>query len=400
MKPTALALGIVLALAPPLVTRAAAQGGVERIAFDWCFYDYYDFGGLVCDVVTVNPDGSEPTFLTEGAAPAFSHDGTKLAFALSGTYSMRSAEVSTLDLATGTVADLTAPYFWAFYPDQAPAWSPDGSKIAFGSSRDGALDLYVMNADGSGAARVTHGVGFQGHPAWSHDGARIAFDCTIEAHNYDICTIAANGTDLVRLTTKPGYDGGAAYSPDGNRIAFATASPGSWSSQIALMNVDGTSVTLTGVSGVNPAWSPSGAQFAFEWWSPLCDSDNYCNGSVGVANADGSNVYYVSGGQHPTWTTSPLPRLLAAPIASFVPYQCDVRTMCADTYSSWDDQAGPWPDSGIVEYRWEFGDGTTGTGPDPHHRYAANGTYTIALTVTDSDGLKTTQRQSLTLSQW
>jgi dipeptidyl aminopeptidase/acylaminoacyl peptidase len=400
MKSTLAAAALVLALAAPLGTRAAAQGGIEKIAFNWCFFDYYGFGDYVCDIVTVNPDGSDQRFLTEGSGAAFSSDGTKLAFTLRGTFSMRTAEVSTIDLATAAAADLTGSYTWSIIPDhQAPAWSPDGSRIAFESARDGTLDLYVMSADGSGQTRVTRDVGFRGHPAWSRDGSRIAFDCADDAYSYyDICTIGADGTNFARLTAGAGFNGGAAYSPDGRRIAFTTSRFGGWGSEIALMDVDGTNVVRTGVNGFNPAWSPNGTRFVFESASEVCDSDNCMNNTIGTANADGSDIRFVGIGLRPTWTASPLPHFSVAPIASFVPYQCDAKTLCADTFPSWDDQAGPWPDSGIVEYRWNFGDGTTGTGPDPYHRYGANGTYTVSLTVTDRDGLQTTQRQSVAIS--
>src|SRR5207237_1385985 len=60
--------------------------------------------------------------------------------------------------------------------DAAPAWSPDGSKIAFSSTRDGNHEIYVMNAtDGSGLVRLTNDALWDDHPAWSPDGSKIAF---------------------------------------------------------------------------------------------------------------------------------------------------------------------------------------------------------------------------------
>src|SRR6266705_2334587 len=59
--------------------------------------------------------------------------------------------------------------------DLAPAWSPDGRRIAFQSTRDGNWEIYVMNADGSEVHRLTHGEAEDGEPSWSADGKRIAF---------------------------------------------------------------------------------------------------------------------------------------------------------------------------------------------------------------------------------
>lgn len=59
--------------------------------------------------------------------------------------------------------------------DFEPAWSPDGKKIAFSSNRDGALEIYVVNVDGTGRTRLTDNTEAASHPAWSPDGAKIVF---------------------------------------------------------------------------------------------------------------------------------------------------------------------------------------------------------------------------------
>ena len=59
--------------------------------------------------------------------------------------------------------------------DFAPAWSPDGSRIAFSSGRDGESEVHVMNANGSGVTRLTNKLAFDRFPDWSPDGDRIAF---------------------------------------------------------------------------------------------------------------------------------------------------------------------------------------------------------------------------------
>jgi len=60
--------------------------------------------------------------------------------------------------------------------DMSPSWSADGEKIAFGSSRNGTVAIFVMNADGSGQASITgQGDRAENDPAWSPDGQKIAF---------------------------------------------------------------------------------------------------------------------------------------------------------------------------------------------------------------------------------
>ncbi len=62
-------------------------------------------------------------------------------------------------------------------PDYSPAWSPDGLRIAFGSTRDDPAHplIYIMNADGSDQRKLTDGLGHDGDPAWSPDGSLVAF---------------------------------------------------------------------------------------------------------------------------------------------------------------------------------------------------------------------------------
>jgi len=59
--------------------------------------------------------------------------------------------------------------------DDFPAWSPDGKKIVFMSDRDGDIEIYVVNADGTHLKRLTHAPGRDAHPAFSRDGRKIAF---------------------------------------------------------------------------------------------------------------------------------------------------------------------------------------------------------------------------------
>ena len=89
--------------------------------------------------------------------------------------------------------------------DETPAWSPDGSKIAFTSVRDGNDEIYVMDFDGTDQIRLTTNPGFDGHPAWSPDGSKIVF-ASFRLGNYDIYVMNADGSNPVRLTTNPAMD--------------------------------------------------------------------------------------------------------------------------------------------------------------------------------------------------
>src|SRR5437879_9571458 len=180
------------------------------------------------------------------AEPHLSHDGSKIAFASfrEGTYCCGVYVMNATD-GSGLVR-LTS--------GRSPAWSPDGSKIAFTRSDD----VYVMNADGRGIVQLTNTPGSDNQPAWSPDGSKIAFT-SVRDGNHEIYVMnAVDGSGVVRLTTDPSYDDHPAWSPDGSKIAFA--SNRTWKSQIYVMNAtDGSAVVRVATNAFweyDPTWSP------------------------------------------------------------------------------------------------------------------------------------------------
>ena len=91
--------------------------------------------------------------------------------------------------------------------DGQPAWSPDGAKIAFASTRNGTTpQIYVMKANGDSVVRLTHSIRFDVQPAWSPDGTKIAF-ATNRDSNDEIYVMNADGTNAVNVTNHPAADG-------------------------------------------------------------------------------------------------------------------------------------------------------------------------------------------------
>ena len=122
-------------------------------------------------------------------------------------------------------------------------WSPDGRRIAFVRTLGRRIpphvlnsEIYVMNADGSGSRRLTHSAAYDGEPAWSPDGRKIAFRSTRDG-NREIYVMNADGSNQRNLTRSPAKDGRPSWSPDGRRIAFVSNRDGRLEAHV--MNADG-----------------------------------------------------------------------------------------------------------------------------------------------------------------
>ena len=162
--------------------------------------------------------------------------------------------------------------------DQAPAWSPDGRKIAYSTGLS--HDIWVMNTDGSGKTNLSL-TSTDGFAAWSPDGSKIAFTRTNDSRS-QVFVMNADGSNQTSLAT--GYD--PAWSPDGTRIAFIR------DGSIFVMNADGTNqleVTSPGSESDRAAqWSPDGSMIAFIR-SGHEDGDGFYVSNLWVTNSEGTN---------------------------------------------------------------------------------------------------------------
>jgi TolB protein len=115
-----------------------------------------------------------------------------------------------------------------FRPATNDGWAtsaPDGSRIAFQSNlgpTGGMTDVFVMNWDGSGVTRLTTSPALDQMPAWSPDGTRMAFMSTRDG-NAEIYSMQADGSGQTRLTATPAVDGRPSWSRQGYGIVFTSA---------------------------------------------------------------------------------------------------------------------------------------------------------------------------------
>jgi TolB protein len=170
-----------------------------------------------------------------------------------------SAEIFRIDPANGDAVNLTCS---PDSNDRYPAWSPDGSAIAFTSDRDGTYNLYVMKANGSQVRQLTYekapAVAY--HPNWSGDGSKIVFG--FHSDKASTCSIAPDGSDFRVIA--PGHD--PCISPDGRLIAYTEWIGGGY--VLLLMDIDGQNIRqLTTheneIGAVTPTFSPDGKTILF-----------------------------------------------------------------------------------------------------------------------------------------
>ncbi len=161
-------------------------------------------GNWVDEEPAISPDGKQVVFARRTAGPGNSR------FQL-WTIGGAGANAAALNPSNGN--------------DTAPAWSRDGTKIAFQSTRGSSrgVDVWSINANGTGAVNLTNRIGSDESPTWSHNGAQIAFASNRQLQ-FNIYRMNANGSSPTRLTSDLRPDVEPAWSPaPGAYIAFARA---------------------------------------------------------------------------------------------------------------------------------------------------------------------------------
>jgi uncharacterized protein (DUF885 family)/Tol biopolymer transport system component len=249
---------------------------------------FTSYRGGEADIYTMDPDGRNILPLTRttdrDSRPDWSADGSRIAYVyrVDNSYNY---EIYTMDAQGSAYRRLTKNLDSL---ESEPAWSPDGSQIVFTSNRQteentftGRFNVYVMNADGSDQYLLTDFGGSNSDPDWSPDGSRIAFQSTRD-ENFEVYLINPDGSGLVNLTEHPASDHSPAWSPDGSRIAFVSDRDGN--EEIYIMAADGSNPTrLTYKWGYDkgPSWSPDGRFIVYYATYGI-------NAEIYVMRADGS----------------------------------------------------------------------------------------------------------------
>ena len=190
-------------------------------------------------LLPLGPDGGPPRLLFRSDSscyqPAVSRQHHRLAFSAGRIFRVDTWRLDlTLDFKpAGPPVRLIS----STHTDYNAQYSPDGGHIVFHSTRSGASEIWVSDADGSNAVRLTSfNAPITGSPRWSPDGQWIVFDSNKEGQ-FEVYRMRANGGTPERLTHHPATDAVASYSRDGRFIYFMSNRDGS--NQVWKMDADG-----------------------------------------------------------------------------------------------------------------------------------------------------------------
>ena len=272
------------------------------------------------DVKIAPRDGTNPVNLTadvsgEALHPDWSPDGGSVVFAVQDPDGTRDIWVARSGEAPARLVDCSDPCVWT----DDPAWSPDGSVIAFhrgtaGAARVGIATLETVPSTGGDPEVIatTPASTYPFAPRWAPDGSRLVVELItfssedVDEEGVDSTQLAiidrATGT-LATLTPAEWGAGAPDWSPDGSRILFVSApDPGQPYTDISWIAPDGEAATpITDVAkdqhrALLATWSPDGTQVVFDEEARLGDPSSAVISTIGV---DGGTVEAWFAGTHP-----------------------------------------------------------------------------------------------------
>ena len=289
----------------PTTDRDVSVAPPDLVYVGWSGTSDYDIYGINADGTGIRPLATGPT---RDFDPAWSRDGLRLAFV-----SRQGAEHSLSVInADGSGRTRIGTDEMAFGEIRTPSWSPDGDRLVFAASAVGAhpseSSIYTIKVNGTGLRRLTNAPYGDGHPAWSPDGTQIAYISQREmaalgagGRQGMLYVMNADGSGSRRLLEGipvqmlSASSGGAArppgspdWSPDGEEIAMYAGGGYAELTAIVVLNVATgalrrvTPESSTSIVAGPPSWSVDGTRIAF-----VAMTDQ---GDLYTIGADGSDL--------------------------------------------------------------------------------------------------------------
>lgn len=175
-----------------------------------------------------------------------------------------------------------------------PSPSPSGAEVVFAADYNNQSNLWISGTNGQSLRQLTTGTNVDMEPAWSPDGTRIAYSSRSDANRSDIWVIQKDGTGLTRLTSDLSGNWEPVWSPDGTKIAFVSDRHGS--NDIWIMNANGSAprpvISLPGQEN-HPSFSPNGSEIVF--------SHTVDQASLKIVKVDGTGLRTLTSGSSRDW---------------------------------------------------------------------------------------------------
>ena len=240
-------------------------------------------------LVVADSDGANPSIVVRSSkpllSPAWSPDGTRLAYV---SFESGNSAIYVQNLTTGAREAVTA--FRGI--NGAPSFSPDGRRLAMSLSKNGNPDIYVMDLGSRALTRITDQMGIDTEPTFSADGGTIYFTSD-RGGRPQIYQVSANGGGASRVTFQGSYNASPTVSADGKKIAVLQGAGNDY--RVALLDRSLGSPQWTRLSPGSqdeaPSFAPNGAMLLYA-----------ARGGVFVVSADGRvRQQLVQGAREPAW---------------------------------------------------------------------------------------------------